>query len=904
VESKAESKSNPLDATCTMNSALFHAARPGDIRSGGERAGGLGGGGQARAGMREAAAVAKEMGFGQDFGPQAANMWKMLDDLAVTDSAAYAEMAKAGAEALRKPKGKFFTPNAGFVVKASLQRPWAPPPNATDIDAGSESKCTRKVVENAAAGTKVFVNMCSHDGVSPPIDQADREVDIKTEGRNASGLRIPMFVSPVRETTDHSDDRALAVDVVFHPWVLRCSKGEPFFRDQVVALATGWITQEHPGLVLSRRRKLLKLCTYKGGNGRKGGNPVPFPADDACVQAQSLDERKSEGGSNEARGRSGSGGGSGVGGLLDDPNNKSDSASSTSTRESLRREDHEGRTTAKLRLDPSGVNRESNILLPEALAGLKSDGRKRAGKVSGEVRRGPLISEITPATATLPPDGRGEDRLETTEESVGIKEVRGGGDAGQQVRPAEHGQGARRGDEKESPAVRKGFLCSSKGGCGKDGRQRAPLYPPSGSENGAAPSAYVKLMSRCKVVDTRDHTKEEMDAAMKAHAGGSAASRQPRTTPPTPSSEAKSLPSSAGERISGKQPTAAAVKRGFLRSGAGGGRLYGEEGSREGGGGSGGGGGSSRADRKFEQLVALADPDMGDSADSARKVKSPASLLLWRSSSPCPWAPFAATAVGTTKKTSSPVGGISSAAKKLEGLQGCSSSKGRAGGADGTGASASESDPQRSERPAEVPRATKAGKQSTSSTSLTHETLPQAVPAPTSTITQRKDAHDTQKSCSKTPPPKRIPYFTSSGVANAEQKEREPLHRIEQLQPSAGAVGIATKQKRTFAVIINLPEVIEGPPESEDQEAARHQQGGSRDGENAKTVSMGSSGRRGTTGLSLSDIELDVSPAVLQLKVPGQYHLRLKMPCIVDEDAVSAKFNKSRAVLRVFVQER
>lgn len=29
---------------------------------------------------------------------KAANMWKMLDDLAVTDKAAYAEMAKAGAE--------------------------------------------------------------------------------------------------------------------------------------------------------------------------------------------------------------------------------------------------------------------------------------------------------------------------------------------------------------------------------------------------------------------------------------------------------------------------------------------------------------------------------------------------------------------------------------------------------------------------------------------------------------------------------------------------------------------------------------------------------------------------------------------------------------------------------------
>lgn len=53
-----------------MNSALFHAARPGDIRSGGLGGGGGGAGGETRAGMREAAAVAKEMGFGQDFGPQ------------------------------------------------------------------------------------------------------------------------------------------------------------------------------------------------------------------------------------------------------------------------------------------------------------------------------------------------------------------------------------------------------------------------------------------------------------------------------------------------------------------------------------------------------------------------------------------------------------------------------------------------------------------------------------------------------------------------------------------------------------------------------------------------------------------------------------------------------------------
>lgn len=47
-----------------MNSALFHAARPGDI-------GGRGRGGGSRDGVREAAALAQQMGFGgQDFGPQ------------------------------------------------------------------------------------------------------------------------------------------------------------------------------------------------------------------------------------------------------------------------------------------------------------------------------------------------------------------------------------------------------------------------------------------------------------------------------------------------------------------------------------------------------------------------------------------------------------------------------------------------------------------------------------------------------------------------------------------------------------------------------------------------------------------------------------------------------------------
>lgn len=112
---------------------------------------------------------------------------------------------------------------------------------------------------------------------------------------------------------------------------------------------------------------------------------------------------------------------------------------------------------------------------------------------------------------------------------------------------------------------------------------------------------------------------EQMDAAMKAHAGGGITSYPPSTTPRTPTSESTS-PTSTAERISGKQPTKAAVKRGFLGSGAGGGSLYGAEGSHEGGGVRGGNVASSRADRTFDRLVALADPDMGDGADGASKV--------------------------------------------------------------------------------------------------------------------------------------------------------------------------------------------------------------------------------------------------------------------------------------------
>ena len=76
----------------------------------------------------------------------------------------------------RKPKGRFFTPIPGFVLKTSLRRPWIPTSatpsigNGSGTGGGGNEKI--KVVESAAVGTKVFINVCGHECVSPPIDQA------------------------------------------------------------------------------------------------------------------------------------------------------------------------------------------------------------------------------------------------------------------------------------------------------------------------------------------------------------------------------------------------------------------------------------------------------------------------------------------------------------------------------------------------------------------------------------------------------------------------------------------------------------------------------------------------------------------------------------------------------------
>lgn len=132
---------------------------------------------------------------------------------------------------------------------------------------------------------------------------------------------------------------------------------------------------------------------------------------------------------------------------------------------------------------------------------------------------------------------------------------------------------------------------------------------------------------------------------MKAHAsGGSASASNPHQPPEPLPPESHTKPSPAmtggggGRRVttSERQPlapaaaaAAAAVKKGFLDSGGGAGRLYGEEGSREGGGPAavgicsrGGDRSSNPVDREFERLMALADPDMDGTTGGCKASRS------------------------------------------------------------------------------------------------------------------------------------------------------------------------------------------------------------------------------------------------------------------------------------------
>jgi hypothetical protein len=112
------------------------------------------------------------------------------------------------------------------------------------------------------------------------------------ERRGADGLQIPLLVGEVRRCGDHGGEEgaALAVDVVFHPWITARCDEDNTFKAQAIDLALGWVEQETGYKFEKNKWKTIK-SKYKGGSGEQGDQPMPFPVDRALEQDGPMGER-------------------------------------------------------------------------------------------------------------------------------------------------------------------------------------------------------------------------------------------------------------------------------------------------------------------------------------------------------------------------------------------------------------------------------------------------------------------------------------------------------------------------------------------------------------------------------------------------------------------------------------
>lgn len=204
------------------------------------------------------------------------SMWANMDDLSNSDPEAYkqftqeilAEGPNGDKENTASTKARSFLPVPSFVVKVN-----------TTAAAGNGLK-----VSTRGGLAKFFINMGSCEALEPPKDVNGRPME-KGERRGADGLQIPLLVGEVRRCTDHSGEEgaALAVDVVFHPWIIdRCDDNNTF-KAQAIDLALGWVEQETGYKFEKHKWKTIK-SKYKGGSGELGDQPVPFPVDRALEQ--------------------------------------------------------------------------------------------------------------------------------------------------------------------------------------------------------------------------------------------------------------------------------------------------------------------------------------------------------------------------------------------------------------------------------------------------------------------------------------------------------------------------------------------------------------------------------------------------------------------------------------------
>ncbi|TMW57286.1 hypothetical protein Poli38472_003211 [Pythium oligandrum] len=230
-----------------MNFGIINNRRPVKAREGGNISNPL----FNDARLRE---IAKQMGLdSKDFGKEAANLWKMLDEMAENDPKAYQEFIH---EQIKDGPPMAASTNETGTPSAS--------PRYFDPLPGCVVKCT--MVDVQQQEQKLFVNLCAHEIVDMPKNpNSDRDVPRDTRAvPHTSNLQIPLVIGSLRKIHDVSGAACHAVDVVFHPWVLERCEWDANFKREVLKLAIEWIQQDAKIKLTTPTGKFIK-SRYKGG---------------------------------------------------------------------------------------------------------------------------------------------------------------------------------------------------------------------------------------------------------------------------------------------------------------------------------------------------------------------------------------------------------------------------------------------------------------------------------------------------------------------------------------------------------------------------------------------------------------------------------------------------------------
>lgn len=445
-----------------------------------KRASGNGGGGASAllqdTRLRE---MARQMGLdAKDFGHEAAgNLWQLLDDMATNDPGAYQkfihEQLKDGPPMASQQQQQAEDDDEDDELRSAantsnnqvthgssnakspmvlLPRYFAPYP-------GFVVKCSMyRTVKCQQQETKLFLNCCAHDMVDMPKNPNNGK-NVADDTRvvpSTSNLEIPLVVGKLRDVQDVSGSVCVACDVVFHPWVMRRCEWDANFKREVMKLAIQWVQQDAKVRLVNQVGKFIK-SRYKGGS-IVGAEIVTAkflvdPSAHTTTSASIGSGNQSDAAEQEKRG------------------SKSQAPSVIESPSELLKQIHLKRN--------EGATNES----PEREFLIKPTHETTKNTASTTTKKEPIASVSSLIN---------EQKISTPASKNKLIQELSSSSPSQAMAASK----PRQPTKAKSSAVKKGFLLGA-------AKAKAPLYP-TGSSEGRAPSAYVNLLSRSKVVDLSD----------------------------------------------------------------------------------------------------------------------------------------------------------------------------------------------------------------------------------------------------------------------------------------------------------------------------------------------------------------------------------------------------------------